>query len=622
MAGASPAHAQLLPELPDGVTGQELIEMVPRTAQGYPELTVDNAPGICVAFLEGARAHFAALPVGPLSEQAEPWPGAKNVFPDGWRETGSLFVELKPESVDKARQRRHISAYLGEYDIDRDGSVEGILITSIWPSWRGESFRVDWLPHNKLLELRSHLDEGGELTEEKIASYAPLLGDAFAPAPERKRVWHYLTDTPNLIIGPTGKLYTFLDGLSEVTLDGPKQICDLNSLPRKTPGFDPYQFFQGNRQRTTLAHNERLYSLLAGAETALSGLVYNARQAQGLECRGGTLHAHIRMQRSNIGVPARALLQPWKLPTPYNERGDVSGALESWSFGDPWSRKVYLDMLAAYPQAQAEIKARLISYFEMDPSNPSLEAIAGEILYRVVGEHFTFGINSGQVYELREAEYSFVQNLYRGEVAPAALSAEIELLLSPQISAEDLFKALQKKRLFSYHYLRNQNRPEDEMRAFVKKTVAREIVLAVLDQPALLKVALESGLSPEAVNIWGKTALMYAAQLGYEDAVGLLLEAGASPNSITITQGTEDSVHPFEGYCSTPFQAPRTALEYALQNAHLAIVEKLLAAGGVIDAGRLERFDFALLFSALDEQSRASLAVRLEAASRPLADKP
>ncbi|MBF0624700.1 MAG: ankyrin repeat domain-containing protein [Magnetococcales bacterium] len=95
--------------------------------------------------------------------------------------------------------------------------------------------------------------------------------------------------------------------------------------------------------------------------------------------------------------------------------------------------------------------------------------------------------------------------------------------------------------------------------------------LVAVARPDVLELLIDHGLDVTERNAFGKTALMAAAQEGQEQAVELLLKAGAALNAVTevdVSRLPSKLRHTF-----------RTALMYAADQGNPAVMERLLERG-------------------------------------------
>lgn len=122
---------------------------------------------------------------------------------------------------------------------------------------------------------------------------------------------------------------------------------------------------------------------------------------------------------------------------------------------------------------------------------------------------------------------------------------------------------------------------------------ADDILMVSVHRPDVLQMLLETCPNDEeklnclnlntdvnAVNDFGKTALMYAAQYGFLDSVKILLAAGADINAQT-NKGNFDGPDCYDNICIT--NGERTALMYAVQEGNLQIAEYLVEHGADIN---------------------------------------
>lgn len=101
-----------------------------------------------------------------------------------------------------------------------------------------------------------------------------------------------------------------------------------------------------------------------------------------------------------------------------------------------------------------------------------------------------------------------------------------------------------------------------------------ELALAVV-RPEVLARLLENGAAPDLRNVYGKTALMYAAHLNTIEAMAILLDKGASVDAETKPMDPED----YTGCQYDIRKWGRTALMYAAANADVDAIQLLLDYG-------------------------------------------
>ena len=107
-----------------------------------------------------------------------------------------------------------------------------------------------------------------------------------------------------------------------------------------------------------------------------------------------------------------------------------------------------------------------------------------------------------------------------------------------------------------------------------------------IETPGAMRLLLSDGANVNAVNDFGKTPLMTAAQFDKVGAVSLLIAAGASVNEQSFAPGRIPHNDAQAGEAGDVgceayhiLHGSRTALIYAAANASLAIIRELLAAG-------------------------------------------
>ena len=102
-----------------------------------------------------------------------------------------------------------------------------------------------------------------------------------------------------------------------------------------------------------------------------------------------------------------------------------------------------------------------------------------------------------------------------------------------------------------------------------------------LEHPRLLQALLKAGHNPDHTNLFGKTALMYAAQFDLLPAVNVLLAHGAG-----VHLRTEER-HTCEYYGTDNYDVfnARSALDYALNDAGESVIGRLIVAVPVAERG-------------------------------------
>lgn len=452
---------------------------------------------------------------------------------------GSRQFLIQPPT--KQKQIQHYAAL--ELDLSMDGNSELLVFEWIEHSWRGFNYAVRIFPSSQRDETKELLKAGTSIFSEHFENGVLLAEALWAP--------------PLFVETASGIVYVDFPGwpdvLHRVTSSGAIQVCEVETLPEvrlgpagfiELPEPDLSEILRSlypseSDMPATISETLNATTSSVQAPPHLSKLLHNAYLSQGREQCGGTLHSHQTLQRSSAQNILNFVFRPWALPKPTNSRHTISKALQNWSYTDPWSRRVFLNILNAYALASAELKHRLQNEYDFEGSETLLSDAADQLLYRVLGLHYAFPSSRGEAKQFAplSPRLETIQSIYEGRVSP-----------------EDI-----------------ESRTSDTNPDYANVTDP-ELLLAALDQPTLLRVLIRLGSDANATNRFGKTPLMYAAQLNYFETAALLLNHDADVNAQTSTGDTE-SCNPF------PQIGSRTALTYALENASADMIQLLLEAG-------------------------------------------
>lgn len=243
----------------------------------------------------------------------------------------------------------------------------------------------------------------------------------------------------------------------------------------------------------------------------------------------GTLNAPTRLAIEAGRMRTQALLRPWATDRSYNSRRDVDAWLAKWASEGLRNWDLHHRFLAHEPPALHSLSEWYGKAFGM--TEPAQEA--RRVLDQMISGHFSFP----------------------GSRAP-----------SPSPLATALLKGAPASEVTPLLKTAALGQPE-----FFGAEVSEEapLVLAIR-HPHLVRLLLDAGAPVNAVNSFGKTPLMYAAQADNAEVVRLLLAAGATVNART-RRALSCTVQVTRG--------DRTALHYAAENAGLEVMRLLVKAG-------------------------------------------
>ena len=505
-SSASANSAKSPPALFDPVSADgPVLETLDRSPGETPKLIEDKAPEICGGYLKALRAAYSSSnrfisPVDGLHE----W-GARELFNLVNAYSNDPPTGARPMDF-KARDQ-FLSNYASIHvDLDGDGADDRLVVEWHEHSWRGYNYGLASFSSSEASKIDMLMREGDGSELRKLFEAAIVKGAA------RRAPW----SPPILLEAPEGgvfyvrqssSLFEPEPSLSRITLSGAEIVC---SAALTTPVADD-----------AVAHFARIASL-----------------AQGEECDGGTLHALSDLQLANEVNFRNIQSRPWAISAAaYDPPEKLNSMLETWSYIDPWSRNVYLQMIDTAPKAKKTLAARLERDFGARGSSAGRVKAANSLFYSVFGSYFVFGVNGASRLQRQGALMDGLRaRLYREEASVAELAAA-DTPASP------------------------------------------DFLFAAVMSPQYIRPLVEHGADVNAGNRYGKTALMYAAHLDRLGAAKALIALGADVNRGTVDAKTDYRT------CGSPGVMGRTALAYAAENASFEMNMLLLRTGADPDVG-------------------------------------
>ena len=277
----------------------------------------------------------------------------------------------------------------------------------------------------------------------------------------------------------------------------------------------------------------------------------------------------------------RAWATPWVIGKGYNEPETAAGALEIWSYRDAWSRWKYLKLMEGYQAAKDDMYWLIVNHYDEVPDN--IEGLAEQTLNRVILNHFIFASARPRYSSIFASDLDVaIAGAYDQTMDAEAFNTALKM-------AQDLDAKSKSDVSYNVHHL----------------------ITASLFSPKLIEHVMETGKGLEAKNPYGKTPLMVAAHIGNTAAVRALI---AKDVDIFATLKTPEELLEIGGpYGGNNYMKPlpRTALDYAIENAPMDIITLLLNAGAVSAAKDLLESRIAMNPN-LDTFEKENLEIRLQ----------
>ena len=582
LALAACAHGAGEPELPPREPGWNV-------APFRPQLTSNKAPELC--------EHFAAAWTDQFDGTGRM--DSADLDLSGFPKDALLIF---PERSGDERKDRYGSLYGEKFearlDLDGDGDREVLLIVGEDNSWRYSGAGLFVFDTEEAYERLFEQYRANATYNEKLDRYYPawilaqLAGEAVSHPLIRFGPLHRVQ-----IIQYEGALYT----VSDAGWSSPRYKRDPNheTLRRIWPAEDAETVCE-IQVRPELDQFEPFISASPFYQ-ALKAMYAGPEQ-------GGICYGTMGW----TGVPPEAILpdlfyRPQAWPEPNGRFGpeeepldDVARQLRplSWGASDPFSWQVYLSLLQDQPEFLRRMEEYYAERFAMPPEEAKTaalqawRALVDRIFYARNNDmllaflatqpmnwdnpvDFPFGASPNEMLDAVEAALKQPEALnnitpwWHGAIWARQISAAI-LAGEPVEDIRDLYRA------YVDTYLPPAD-PSNPKR--YERDVARlhaNILAAASVRPDVLQILPELGVPLDrSTNYFGKTALMYAAQLDMPESVQVLLDAGVDVNQRT------QSVPEGERYrtCGQLQRDHRTALMYAAENASEELLMLLLDAG-------------------------------------------
>nr|WP_321440274.1 ankyrin repeat domain-containing protein [uncultured Hyphomonas sp.] len=567
------AHGAAEPEPPPRETGWNI-------APFQPHLIRNDAPELCQPFAAAWTDLFDAagrLDSADLDLSAIP------------HEAVFAF----PETVRSGRAARTQSLYgeqyTARYDLDGDGDEEVLFVVSYDRGWRylgAGLYLFDTVADFEAMQAQ-YPERYGEIsfTNHWNELAAEVTGGPVAKFGRLHRLQLFLHE---------GALYTVSDGRGVSRGQQSKRetvrrvwpaeeaetVCELQIRPEPEQ-FEPFisasPFYQA------------LKAMYAGPEQG--GMCY------------GTM--------GWTGVPPESILpdlfyRPQAWPEPNGRYGpeeepqdDVARQLRplSWGASDPFSWQIYLSLRQDQPEFLRRMEEYYAERFAMPPEEAKTaafqawRALVDRIFYARNNDmllaflalrpmnrdnpvDFPFGASPNEMLDAIEAALKQPEALnnitpwWHGAIWARQISAAI-LAGEPVEDIRDLYKAY----VDTYLPPADPSNPKRYERDVARLHV--NILAAASVRPDVLQILPEFGVPLDrSTNYFGKTALMYAAQLDMPESVRVLLDAGVDVNRSTqsVQEGDRRA-------CGQLQRDHRTALMYAAENASEELISLLLDAG-------------------------------------------
>ncbi len=278
------------------------------------------------------------------------------------------------------------------------------------------------------------------------------------------------------------------------------------------------------------AKDEKIFGSLQALQQKVFGLMRGAG-----DC--GSMATHWRWQGNVRGAMQAVLYRPWALRESRSYADDMRD-LDQWSLLGTSDYKAYQDFKAQLADTTKQVAAfyqKANGWSQKLSTQMATDALKGVVS---LGVHF----------------YMYNPQFAEGE-------EELRLAILEKRKMQDI-RAIK----FDAQDLDAQSGEWGGDHG------ANESILSIaVDYPDALKFLLQSAVSNDHANDFGKTPLMYAVQNNQLEAAKLLIKAGADVNAVTI-KPSDTCYYTLQTFNVTP-------LHYAIRNASAEMIKLLLNSG-------------------------------------------
>jgi cytochrome c len=561
---------------------------------------IDNQ--ICGLALDSAKSRF--LSKAPVLQVAPVQAGGTDT--QGWRWLEWQPLDL-PKGVSVADGYPQSSRLFRMEIAMTDKADPGVLVKhSFSHSWRGDNH--DAVFFDSTASMRKAMQSATSKGQLDINAWfklgKPFYPEPAIPLPDSATLLSFSTwQEPRIaefnrryFIYDEGNYYSHLLGLLEIQTDGqPRPVCQIQTLP---DAVEAARFLAMPGLRT---YFQRLRSIGTG------GVGW---------C--GTLNSNTNHDASGEAALNRLGFRPWAVDvstedSPYYKwDARTERFLSDWALEwDAWSQREYQTWREDFLSAQTALATYYVSAFGLD--RHQAEKAAEQAIQRATAAYIEIPqsyvpVDPPSLSELIELDeyqqYSAINTQIRKMIAQGVHVAQIESYIRQVTGKPGAKEAARNARLSAGSGAAQPDGSKCGIQVFrsakgkvlsttygppcppqysqpepaflhVKKDLEQVLFASwqlAVQHPHLVEMLLRHGLDVNVKNDFGKTMLMYAAQLNRPDVVRLLLKRGAKVNMKTINVEQ----------CGMVIKGGRDALSYAAENAGIEVMRLLVEAGAEV----------------------------------------